>query len=175
MKTIKLISILLISASTSISINAQNIDDKNKSGAYYTGIYRNLFSEMLGKSKEEVEAKISSAWEQLFYGDNNTQRVYYPAGNDMGYIKDIIHSDVRSEGMSYGMMIAVQLDKKRDFDCLWKWAKTYMQHKSGARNGYFAWQMDTTGAIIDSNSASDGEEWFVTSLFFEVKGQFSVQ
>ena len=83
MKTIKLISILLISASTSISINAQNIDDKNKSGAYYTGIYRNLFSEMLGKSKEEVEAKISSAWEQLFYGDNNTQRVYYPAGNDM--------------------------------------------------------------------------------------------
>jgi len=26
--------------------------------------------------------------------------------------------------MSYGMMIAVQLDKRREFDALWNWANT---------------------------------------------------
>ena len=30
-----------------------------------------------------------------------------------------IDTDVRSEGMSYGMMITVQLDKKAEFDALW--------------------------------------------------------
>lgn len=38
----------------------------------------------------------------------------------MGYIEDILNNDVRTEGMSYGMMIAVQLDKKTEFDRLWK-------------------------------------------------------
>jgi oligosaccharide reducing-end xylanase len=55
----------------------------------------------------------------LFHGDPDTQAVYYPAGtNDNGalaYICDIHNNDVRSEGMSYGMMIAVQLDKKAEF------------------------------------------------------------
>ena len=84
----------------------------------------------------------------------------------MAYIKDINNQDVRTEGMSYGMMIAVQLDKKNEFDRLWKWANTYMQHKSGQRKSYFAWHCRVDGSVIDSNSASDGEEWFVTSLFF---------
>lgn len=63
-------------------------------------------------------------------------------------------------------MIAVQLDKKADFDRLWKWSNTNVQYKAGLRTGYFAWKMNTTGAVQDSNSASDGEEWFVTALFF---------
>jgi oligosaccharide reducing-end xylanase len=63
-------------------------------------------------------------------------------------------------------MIAVQLNKKEEFDRLWKWVKTHMQHKSGTRKNYFAWHCKTNGAVIDSNSASDGEEWYVTALFF---------
>ncbi len=31
--------------------------------------------------------------------------------------------------MSYGMMIAVQLDKKAEFDALWNWSMTYMYQK----------------------------------------------
>ena len=41
----------------------------------------------------------------------------------MGYIEDIANNDVRTEGMSYGMMIAVQMNRKEVFDSLWKWAK----------------------------------------------------
>ena len=126
----------------------------------------NLFIELLGKSPSQVETKLNCAWDQLFYGDNNTRRIYYPVGTDMAYIKDVLHNNVCSEGMSYGMMIAVQLNKKVEFDCLWKWAKTYMQHGSGPRKNCFAWLLNTDGTIIDINSASDGEEWLAMALFF---------
>jgi oligosaccharide reducing-end xylanase len=135
-------------------------------GAYYTGKYKNLFTELLGQKESQVKAKVDIAFNQLFYGDNNSQRVYYPIEPDMAYIEDIIHNDVRTEGISYGMMITVQLDKKMEFDRLWKWAKTYMQHQNGPCKNYFAWHTKTNGEIIDSNSASDGEEWFVMALFF---------
>lgn len=135
-------------------------------GSYYSKIYHNLFIELLSKSPSQVQTKLNNAWNQLFYGDNNTQRVYYPVGTDMAYIKDILHNKVCSEGMSYGMMIAVQLNKKMEFDRLWKWAKTYMQHSSGPRKSYFAWLLNTDGTIIDLNSASDGEEWIAMALFF---------
>jgi oligosaccharide reducing-end xylanase len=134
--------------------------------AFETGVYPNLFRDYLDKSDEEIQAKIDSAFEQLFYGDDNTERVYYPVDNDMAYIEDIGNGDVRSEGMSYGMMIAVQLDKKEEFDRLWKWAKTYMYQSDGPYQGYFAWHCTTDGKKLDSNPASDGEEWFVTALLF---------
>ncbi len=138
----------------------------DKKGAYYTGKYQNLFVQLIGKNEIEVNNKIDSAFNQLFHGNNENEKVYYEVEPDMAYILDIIHNDVRSEGISYGMMIAVQLNKKREFDGLWKWAKTFMQHKSGQREGYFAWQCRADGSIIDSNSASDGEEWIVTALYF---------
>ena len=141
-------------------------DVSKPAGAYHSGRYPNLFVELLDKTPEQIQKKIDKAWEQLFYGRENTQRIYFPVEPDMAYIMDVRHNDVRSEGMSYGMMIAVQLNKKDEFDRLWKWAKTYMQHKSGPRKNYFAWQVKTDGTVIDENSASDGEEWIVMSLFF---------
>ena len=154
-------------AYSSVLINLTMImNNPEFKGAYFTGKYPNLFKELLGKNELEIKSKISSAFDQLFYGNDNTQRIYYPVADDMGYIKDVGNGDVRTEGMSYGMMIAVQMNKKKEFDRLWKWVKTYMQHKNGQHENYFAWQCNVDGAIIDSNSASDGEEWFVMSLFF---------
>jgi endo-1,4-beta-D-glucanase Y len=138
-------------------------------GSYYTGKYKNLFTQILRKTESQVQNKVNKAFEQLFYGDNKKERVFYTVEPDMGYIEDILHKDVRTEGMSYGMMIAVQMDKKQEFDRLWKWVKTYMQHKKGPLKNYFAWHCQTNGLIIDSNSASDGEEWFVMALFFASK------
>jgi oligosaccharide reducing-end xylanase len=98
-------------------------------GAYATGKYRNLFVEA-GHSPSEVKAKIDAAYEQLFHGDPQTQAVAFPAGSNANgplmYLTDWANHDVRTEGMSYGMMIAVQLNKKREFDALWNWAKTFM-------------------------------------------------
>ena len=133
-------------------------------GAAYTGNYRNLFKEY-GYSEDEINKKVESTWEKLFYG-NDDERLYYPVGDDMAYIYTADTDDVRSEGMSYGMMICVQMNKKKEFDCLWKWAKTYMQHTDGEYKGYFAWKMKTNGTKIDNTPASDGEEYFATALLF---------
>jgi len=143
----------------------------NGTGAFATGRYRNLFVEA-GRSPQEVAAKINNVFQQLFYGDPCTQAVYFPAGTNanrpLAYICDVGHNDVRSEGMSYGMMIAVQLDKKAEFDALWNWAKTYMYHGSPTHPayGFFSWQMRTDGTPIDEMPASDGEEYFAMSLYF---------
>lgn len=139
---------------------------KHTVGAFESGKYRNLFEEYLGKSDAEAKARVDAAWDQLFYGDDDTERVYYPVDEDMAYIMDIGNSDVRSEGMSYGMMIAVQLDKQEEFDRLWKWAKTYMYHPDGPFKGYFSWHCTSSGMRLDDVPASDGEEWFVMSLLF---------
>jgi oligosaccharide reducing-end xylanase len=134
--------------------------------AFSSGEYPNLFEEYLGKSDADIQAKIDAAWDQLFYGDDDTERVYYPVGDGMAYMADIGNGDVRSEGMSYGMMIAVQLDKQEEFDRLWKWAKTYMYRSEEPYQGYFAWHCTTDGTQLDANPASDGEEWFVMALYF---------
>lgn len=127
---------------------------------------RNLFHELLGKSEAELDAKLATAWQQLFYGSDASQRVYFPVGPDLAYIADIGSHDVRSEGMSYGMMIAVQMNKQAEFDRLWRWANAHMRHADGPRHGYFAWQCRFDGTILDPGSASDGEEWMATALFF---------
>jgi len=131
-----------------------------------SGVYPNPLRDRLGKSEVEIQAKLDAAWDQLFYGNDHTERVYYPVGEDMAYIEDIGNGDVRSEGMSYGMMIAVQLDRQEEFDRLWSWAKTYMYQADGPYRGYFAWHCTTEGEKLHANPASDGEEWFVTALFF---------
>ena len=135
-------------------------ESPGQEGAFYTGRYNNLFSQLLGKSETESDEKIDTAFQLLFFGNDSTRRVYYPDKSDstMAYIEDIGNGDVRTEGMSYGMMIAVQMDGKDVFDRLWKWAKTHMQFKDGPHAGYFGWHCQTDGSIIDSSAASDGEE-----------------
>jgi oligosaccharide reducing-end xylanase len=135
-------------------------------GAYESGEYRNLFAEYLSKSDAEIQAKIDAAFQQLFYGDDQNERVYYPVGSDMAYMLDTGNDDVRSEGMSYGLMIAVQMNKKEEFDRLWKWTKTYMYQTEGGYKGYFAWHCKPDGTQLAANPASDGEVWFVMALFF---------
>ncbi|MBK9746649.1 MAG: glycoside hydrolase [Anaerolineae bacterium] len=134
-------------------------------GAFFTGEYPNLLAEW-GLSTAEIQARIESTFQQLFYGNDATERIYYPVEPNMAYIEDINNQDIRSEGMSYGMMIAVQLDKQAEFNRLWTWARTYMYHEAGAWAGYFCWHARTDGSCIDPNPASDGEIWFVTALFF---------
>lgn len=127
---------------------------------------RNLFGELLGKSEAETTTRIESSWRQLTAGDPATERLFYPIAGDMAYIPDIANHDVRTEGLSYGMMIAVQCDRPREFDRIWKFAKRFMYHDHGPFRGYFAWHTDTAGRRLSEGPAPDGEEWFVTALFF---------
>ena len=137
-------------------------------GAYYTNTYRNLFVEA-GYSETKVNERLNGLWNQLFYGTDGRedgQRIYYPVGDDEAYILDVNNDDVRSEGQSYGMMICVQMDKQEEFNRLWKWAKTHMQHEDGEFKGYFAWVMNKDGSKRENSPAPDGEEYFVTALMF---------
>ena len=141
------------------------------SGAFATGHYRNLFQEA-GHSQAQIDQKINAAFNQLFHGDPKTQTVYYVTGKNadgpLAYITDVAHHDVRTEGMSYGMMISVQLNKKAEFDALWNWAKMYMyisdpKHPS---YGYFSWSCKPDGTPNEETPAPDGEEYFAMSLYF---------
>lgn len=133
-------------------------------GAFYTGNYRNVFKEY-GYPESEITGKVTDTWNKLFYGDEDT-RIYYPVGEDMAYILDTGNTDVRTEGMSYGMMMCVQMNKKEEFDRIWTWTKRYMQHDSGEYKGYFAWSLNIDGTRRAQGPAPDGEEYFAMALFF---------
>ncbi len=137
-------------------------------GAFFTRTYRNLFVEA-GYTPQEVSNRVYATFLQLFHGDPQSQAVYFPAGTNtngsLAYIYDINNRDVRSEGVSYGMMITVQLDRKAEFDGLWNWAKSHMYHASSNHPacGYFSWSLKTNGVPNDEMPAPDGEEYFATS------------
>jgi oligosaccharide reducing-end xylanase len=97
-------------------------------GAWHTGAYRNLFSEGGMATAAESAAKVEAAFQQLFHGHCSAQRdaptdqrLFFWADGALqseAYIHSVDSHDVRSEGMSYGMMVAVQLGKRREFDAL---------------------------------------------------------
>lgn len=136
-------------------------------GAYYTGQYRNVFAE-LGYSEEQIEARLAETWEALF-GNEEQTRIYYEMGDDKGYLLDTGNLDVRSEGMSYGMMMAVQYDRQDVFDRIWNWAYTFMYMQEGIHKGYFAWSCQPDGTRNSQGPAPDGEEYFAMALFFASK------
>lgn len=164
-------------------VGAVNLIGNNlpATGSASSGVYRNLFKE-LGYSDTEINSKVNTGWDKLFYGKNNgnkgdssNESVFTKVGTDMAFIEDINSGDIRSEGQSYGMMIALQMNKKTEFDQLWRFAKTYMkcprtsQCKVGSgKEGYFSWQLNKTApySAIDDGNAPDGEEYFVTALIF---------
>ncbi|MBO9597609.1 MAG: xylanase [Cohnella sp.] len=136
----------------------------NLRGSFHTGHYRNLFKEY-GYSEQEINERVKTTWEALFEGDEDT-RIYYDAGDDMGYFMDTGNTDVRTEGQSYAMMMAVQMDRKDIFDRVWRWTHKYMFMTEGDNAGYFAWSCQLDGTKNSYGPAPDGEEFFALALLF---------
>ncbi|HEY3497001.1 MAG TPA: glycosyl hydrolase family 8, partial [Polyangiaceae bacterium] len=125
--------------------------------------YRNLFSEVLGRSPADVQAKMTGIVQQLFHGTGAEQRIYYELSSDssQAFIEDIASNDIRSEGQSYGMFVAVHMNMQAEFDKLWRYAKSCMQQP----NGTFAWQMTVDSCSpISTGQAPDGDEYFAEAL-----------
>ncbi len=162
MKRTFVLKIVLLLFSVTLNTQASDVLPPWEQGAFQTHKYRNLFAE-LGYTQKAIDEKVEDVFQSLFYGPN---RIYFEVGDSLAYISDIKNKDVRTEGMSYGMMIAVQLDKKDVFDRLWRWSKKYMQHKEGDWKGYFAWSCKTDGTPNAKGPASDGELYYITSLIF---------
>jgi oligosaccharide reducing-end xylanase len=182
MKAPRLAVLFLVCASSALSaqappahVNAPLGDIKRMpgdgGGAFRSGVYRDLFNEQ-GHTPTETRAKLEHAFQQLFHGDAVSERVYFEAGSNtngpLGYMTDWANNDARSEGMSYGMMIAVQMNHKREFDALWNWSNTYMliTDPDNPNVGYFAWSMNTDGTPRSTGPAPDGEEYYAMALLF---------
>ena len=140
---------------------------EKKAGAFHTGVYRNVFRDY-GYAEADIEQKLADTWKQLIGGDQDV-RIYYPSGDDMGYLLDTGNLDVRTEGQSYGMMMAVQMDDQELFNRIWKWTKTYMWHPEGRYKHYFAWSCNPDGTRLAQGPAPDGEEFFAMALLFATK------
>lgn len=144
---------------SNINANAQ----PNKTAASVSNRYRNVFKEA-GYKQADIDQKVKKAYKDLFEGPN---KIYFEVGDSMGYVSDIKNHDARTEGLSYGMMVTVQLNKKEVFDRIWRFSKHYMQHQDGPRKGYFGWSFNPkTMKLNSAGSASDGELYFITSLLF---------
>ncbi len=145
--------------------------------------YRNVFLEA-GYSEAEITDRLDRAVRTFFYG-SETERIYHeaviPEGTgrisllsddvspdclEAGYLEDTGNHDARTEGMSYGMMLCVQLDMPKEFERIWTWARTYMYMDEGENEGYFAWSCAPDGTKNAPGPAPDGEEYFAMALFF---------
>jgi len=124
--------------------------------------FRNVFLDF-GYSREDIDLKMNDIFENMFYGPEG-EKIYYEAGEDMGYLTDTGNDDVRTEGQSYGMMMCAQLDKIAEFDRIWKWTKTYMYLSEGVNAGYFCWSNQRDGKKNSNGPAPDGEEFFAAAL-----------
>lgn len=123
--------------------------------------HRNVLKEM-GYSQKEIDKKIKKTWNTIFV--NPASKLYFEASHDMGYIVDTGNTDVRTEGQSYGMMLAVQMNQQDVFDRIWKWTNKYMLNKNGPYAGYYSWHCSLDGEKIDEGPAPDGEEYFAMAL-----------
>lgn len=170
-----------VPAPAASAISPERLSTQAVSGAVASGTYRNMFREANPQLTEQnVTDKLDAAWNRYFSSPNTRTQLYYPvkSSNDkpMAQIRNVApgsdNQDVRSEGMSYGMMLAVQLDHQAEFNALWNFAYTKMRHTSGERAGYFRWRVKfdgsdpTPGTVNSLNPAPDGEECLAMALFF---------
>lgn len=144
----------------------------------------NLFTELLGIPVGEVDARVRLVIDRIFgIGTNESPipqvdtgfRLYYelPQDPSQAFIWCADENDVRSEGQSYGMMIAVQMNMQTQFDRLWNFAKQRMQFSTNdAWNRYFRWQGQVNANqnqinvnFGENGPAPDGDEYFAAALY----------
>lgn len=123
------------------------------------------FLEDAGYEKSAIEKRVNDAWYTIF-DSRSRNRFYFDAPDNTGFMEDTGNIDARTEGMSYGMMMAVQMDRKDIFDRLWKWARVNMYLDKGPNAGFFCWSNKTDGTKNADGPAPDGEEYFAMALFF---------
>ena len=112
------------------------------------------------------------AFQQLFHGNPTNEAVYYSAGSNsngpLAFITDIKHHDVRTEGLSYGMMICVRDEQegrvRRAVELGENFSVRFGNESSVVRI-FRAGRRGPTACAMSQFVAPDGEEYFVTALY----------
>ncbi len=130
-------------------------------GAIRTGNYPNYLAE-IGIGEEEARARVEAAFATIFFDPE--ENFCHHTDEDAWCMVDTGNIDARTEGMSYGMMMCVQMDRKDIFDRLWTFSDRYMRMQEGPNAGYFAWSVQLDGKHNAEGPAPDGEEYFAMAL-----------
>lgn len=72
--------------------------------------------------------------------------------------------DAVSEGVGYGMLVALYANDQTMFNIIWDAANRYMWNQC-----YYDWQVDVTGRTIGTGAATDAEEDVALALIFANK------
>ena len=124
--------------------------------------YPNILAEV-GVSDREADEKVEKAFYTIFFDPE--ENFFHKTDEDAWCMVDTGNVDARTEGMSYGMMMCVQMDRKDLFDRLWTFTDRYMRQRQGPDEGYFAWSVNLEGKHNYEGPAPDGEEYFAAALF----------
>jgi endo-1,4-beta-D-glucanase Y len=106
------------------------------------------------------EGLVARTWETykasyIFCGAN--------CGSNMGLVFDPWRGyDAPSEGIGYGLLMAVMMDDQSTFDILYEAAHEFMLDDSGL----FHWLTNNRGDISGSGSATDGDQDIAAALIF---------
>ncbi len=133
-----------------------------KKGSFQTGLYPNYLAEA-GVDDDAAREKVNKAFETIFFDPE--ENFCHHTDEDAWCMVDTGNMDARTEGMSYGMMMCVQMDRKDIFDRLWTFTERYMLLKQGPHAGYFRWSVHIDGSTNSEGPAPDGEEYFAMALF----------
>jgi len=131
-------------------------------GAFENGRYPNYLSE-IGIDDAEAKKLTEQAFHTIFFDPE--ENFCHRTEEDAWCMVDTGNNDARTEGMSYGMMMCVQMDRKDIFDRLWTFTDRYMRLREGPNAGYFAWSVQLSGKHNAEGPAPDGEEYFAMALF----------
>ena len=131
-------------------------------GAIQSGVYSNTLAE-IGIGEEEARKRVEQVFETIFFDPE--ENFCHHTEEDAWCMVDTGNVDARTEGMSYGMMMCVQMDRKDIFDRLWTFTDRYMRLREGPNAGYFAWSVQLDGKHNAEGPAPDGEEYFAMALF----------
>lgn len=126
---------------------------------------QNLFGNLNGISGSSITSKLNSE-----YSKYKAQRVGYLGST--AYIKgDGSSPSVLTEGMGYGMTIAVEMNDQALFDKLYAFVQTYMLFTDTTgqfayAKGYHRWRVHSDGTQDSGGNfvAPDGEEWIAAAL-----------
>ena len=134
--------------------------------------YPNVFRDIGKKTETEIDKKVEDAFQQLFHGDPTDEAIYFPTGN-YADIYDVLHKEHRTEGYGLAMLIAVELNKREEFDNVWRGALR-LRSMVPSSKAYFKSRCDVSSTTANNMTSyvteecldPFGLEQFVMALIF---------
>ncbi len=156
-----LLSVLFIS-----SLHAQAI---NSGGGSVTFPHNNTYGGVYlptGATNASVSTAYSG-WYSHYVTNTGTKRNGGTLAGALRVQRPDVGNDTVSEGIGYGMLIAIMMDDKTLFDGLWKYAVQWIP--DGANHYVMDWNLDNNGGIKGANGATDADEDMAMALLMADK------